>query len=93
MECPWTDCAGLWWPAGEEPLYYLVSPKDLVVGRPRDLRDRVEWLLEHGVYEEALSTAESQAPAQSELCEKVRLRLTPGHDSREVSLNQIRFSN
>jgi hypothetical protein len=26
-------CAGLWWAEGEEPLYYLVSPKDVVVGR------------------------------------------------------------
>ncbi|KAK3247688.1 Vacuolar protein sorting-associated protein 41 [Cymbomonas tetramitiformis] len=56
---PAGSSAAQWWPEGEEPLYYLVSPKDVVVGRPRDAEDRVQWLLERGRFEEALSTADS----------------------------------
>eukprot|EP00854_Cymbomonas_tetramitiformis_P000567 gene567-967_t len=39
---PAGSSAAQWWPEGEEPLYYLVSPKDVVVGRPRDAEDRVQ---------------------------------------------------
>ncbi|GMH45969.1 hypothetical protein BSKO_13933 [Bryopsis sp. KO-2023] len=46
-----------WWLDGEEPLYYVVSPKDVVVGRPRDENDRVKWLLQHEKYEKALEVA------------------------------------
>lgn len=38
--------------------YYVVSPKDIVVARPRDDRDHVEWLLERRRYEEALVRVE-----------------------------------
>eukprot|EP00210_Caulerpa_lentillifera_P006342 g6058.t1 len=46
-----------WWRDGEEPLYYIVSPKDIFVGMPRDQLDRVEWLLEHQRFSRALSIA------------------------------------
>lgn len=46
-----------WWRDGEEPLYYVVSPKDIFVGMPRDQLDRVEWLLEHRRFGKALSIA------------------------------------
>ena len=48
------------WGAGEEPLYYVVSPKDVVLARPRDLDDRVQWLLQHDRYEEALEVAQGR---------------------------------
>lgn len=35
-------------------LFYVLSPKDLVIARTRDLDDHVEWLLENGRYEHAL---------------------------------------
>ena len=56
-----------------KPLLSFKNP-NFQVGRPRDLRDRVEWLSERGRFEEALHTAESQVPAQPELCDKVRAR-------------------
>jgi hypothetical protein len=37
----------------------------------------VEWLCERGRFEEALHTAESQVPAQPELCDKVRAQRSP----------------
>lgn len=39
--------------------YYIVSPKDIIVARPRDMADHIEWLLERQRYEEALKAAES----------------------------------
>eukprot|EP01136_Pigoraptor_vietnamica_P007289 Opistho-1_new@41342 len=39
-------------------MFYIVSPRDIVVARPRDLDDHVAWLLEHEMYEEALTEAE-----------------------------------
>ena len=39
--------------------YYIVSPKDIIVARPRDMADHIEWLLERQRYAEALKAAES----------------------------------
>eukprot|EP01126_Amoeba_proteus_P049870 TRINITY_DN5851_c0_g1_i16.p1 TRINITY_DN5851_c0_g1~~TRINITY_DN5851_c0_g1_i16.p1 ORF type:complete len:820 (+),score=181.45 TRINITY_DN5851_c0_g1_i16:313-2772(+) len=57
-----------------ELLFYLVSPKDIVVAKPRDLDDHITWLLEKGerekekcnqgkvieCYEEALNAVEGR---------------------------------
>ncbi|XP_019709852.1 vacuolar protein sorting-associated protein 41 homolog isoform X4 [Elaeis guineensis] len=51
--------AGGQWAAGDEPLYYIVSPKDVVVARPRDAEDHVSWLLQHGWHEKALAAVEA----------------------------------
>ncbi|TPX31569.1 hypothetical protein SeMB42_g07741 [Synchytrium endobioticum] len=40
-----------------ESSFFIVSPKDVVVGKPRDLEDHIEWLLERNRYEEALRAA------------------------------------
>jgi hypothetical protein len=42
---------------GEE--FFVVSPKDVVVVRPRDEADHVEWLVDHERFEEALEVAET----------------------------------
>jgi len=47
-----------WWRDGYEPFYFVVSPKDIVQGRPRDTEDRISWMLSHGRFEEALSLVE-----------------------------------
>ncbi|TPX35873.1 hypothetical protein SmJEL517_g01692 [Synchytrium microbalum] len=41
-----------------ESSFFIVSPKDVVVAKPRDLEDHIEWLLERSRYEEALRAAE-----------------------------------
>ncbi|KAJ3118782.1 Vacuolar protein sorting-associated protein 41 [Phlyctochytrium bullatum] len=41
-----------------ERTFYIVSPKDIVVAKPRDLDDHIEWLVERARYEEALQAAE-----------------------------------
>mgnify|MGYP001800294348 CR=1 FL=1 len=35
------SCAA--WAEGDEPLYYIVSPKDIVLARPRDAMDHINW--------------------------------------------------
>ncbi|ORZ31729.1 hypothetical protein BCR44DRAFT_148290 [Catenaria anguillulae PL171] len=38
-----------------DSMYLLVSPKDVITVRPRDVNDRIEWMLERGRYEEAVA--------------------------------------
>ncbi|KAI0684181.1 vacuolar protein sorting-associated protein 41 [Cytidiella melzeri] len=49
--------------AGEASSYVVLSPKDLVLVRPRDWRDHVAWLVERKRYEEALEELERQSDA------------------------------
>ena len=35
----------------EDNLFYIVSPKDVVVARQRDQDDHIAWLLQHERYE------------------------------------------
>ncbi|KAH9500097.1 Vacuolar protein sorting-associated protein 41 [Bulinus truncatus] len=41
----------------DENLYFIVSPKDIVVARLRDQDDHISWLMEHNKYEEAMAAA------------------------------------
>ncbi|OAY38116.1 vacuolar protein sorting-associated protein 41 homolog [Manihot esculenta] len=65
--------AGGQWAAGDEPLYYVVSPKDVVIAKPRDAEDHIAWLLQHGWHEKALAAAEA-GQARSELLDEVGSR-------------------
>ena len=38
----------------EEERFYIVCPQDVVVAKPRDADDRVEWFLQNYKYPEAL---------------------------------------
>jgi hypothetical protein len=42
-------------PASED-MFYVASPKDVVVAKERDLDDHIKWLLERSRYEEALKS-------------------------------------
>ncbi|KAL9272324.1 Vacuolar protein sorting-associated protein 41-like protein [Drosera capensis] len=61
------------WAAGDEPLYYIVSPKDVVIAKPRDTEDHINWLLQHGWHEKALAAVEA-GQGRSELREEVGTR-------------------
>ena len=41
-----------------ENTYYISSPKTIILAKPRDLEDHIEWLLEKKKYEEALIAVE-----------------------------------
>ncbi|MBA0852751.1 hypothetical protein Goshw_009374 [Gossypium schwendimanii] len=62
--------AGGQWAAGDEPIYYIVSPKDVVIAKPRDAEDHIAWLLQHGRHEKALAAAEA-GQGRSELLDEV----------------------
>nr|CAB3488657.1 unnamed protein product [Digitaria exilis] len=65
--------AGGQWAAGDEPLYYIVSPKDIVVVKPRDAEDHIAWLLQHGCHEKALAAVEA-GQGRTELLDEVGSR-------------------
>ena len=48
---------------GAENLFYVVSPKDIVIARPRDLDDHISWLLERERFNDALAAAEANPAA------------------------------
>jgi len=52
------NCSILEYLPGEN-IFYIVSPKDVVMAKPRDLDDHITWLLERERYEEALQAAEA----------------------------------
>jgi len=43
-----------------ENLFVIVSPKDIVVANPCDADDRIEWLIEHNKYAEAMKIVNSK---------------------------------
>lgn len=45
--------------ATTEPMFYVVSPQDVILARPRDEKDHIDWLLEHKKYEAALHRIEA----------------------------------
>ncbi|XP_030958415.1 vacuolar protein sorting-associated protein 41 homolog [Quercus lobata] len=65
--------AGGQWAAGDEPLYYIVSLKDVVIAKPRDAEDHIAWLLQHGWHEKALAAVEA-GQGRSELLDEVGSR-------------------
>ncbi|XP_043700552.1 vacuolar protein sorting-associated protein 41 homolog [Telopea speciosissima] len=72
---PFSGCsyAGGQWAAGDEPLYYIVSPKDVVIAKPRDAEDHISWLLQHGYHEKALAAIEAEQ-GRTELLDEVGIR-------------------
>ncbi|XVF05278.1 hypothetical protein REPUB_Repub05bG0158000 [Reevesia pubescens] len=65
--------AGGQWAAGDEPIYYIVSPKDVVIAKPRDAEDHIAWLLQHGWHEKALAAVEA-GQGRSELLDEMGSR-------------------
>lgn len=65
----------------EEDLFYVVSPRDVIMARARDENDHIDWLLEHRKYEAALTHVEamgSQAAKQH------------GYDARKIGQDYLR---
>lgn len=68
---PHTRSTGEWLPNGREPLYYIISPKDVVAGRLRSSADRIAWLLEHSRFEQALHVADSDSSLKASVRQQV----------------------
>lgn len=47
---------------GQNRIWYIISPSDVIAASKRDAKDHVQWLLEQRKYEDALSALASQAP-------------------------------
>ncbi|CAB3979402.1 vacuolar sorting-associated 41 homolog [Paramuricea clavata] len=45
-------------PLPEESLFFIISPKDIVLAKPRETDDHIDWLVEHKMFPEALSSVE-----------------------------------
>ena len=46
-------------PAPTDDSFYVISPQDIVVAKPRDETDHIAWLIEQRMYEKALEALES----------------------------------
>ncbi len=60
-----------WWSNGAEPVYFIISPKSITLGRPRSTADRISWLVQRKRYYEAVQLAESDSSIQPDV--KVQL--------------------
>lgn len=49
----------------DEGTLFVLAPSDVIVARPRDTDDHIEWLLERGRYQAALSELQVPAPRPS----------------------------
>eukprot|EP00271_Cylindrocystis_brebissonii_P008266 TRINITY_DN22316_c0_g6_i1.p1 TRINITY_DN22316_c0_g6~~TRINITY_DN22316_c0_g6_i1.p1 ORF type:complete len:410 (+),score=61.66 TRINITY_DN22316_c0_g6_i1:160-1230(+) len=63
--------AGAQWAEGDEPLFYIVAPRDVVLARPRNAEDHVDWLLERGLHDKALMAVESTPTFELDKLDKV----------------------
>ncbi|KAJ3216670.1 Vacuolar protein sorting-associated protein 41 [Clydaea vesicula] len=43
-----------------ENSFYLISPKDIIIAKPRDIDDHIQWLVERKEYKEAMRVAEEE---------------------------------
>ncbi|KAF6748944.1 vacuolar protein sorting 41 [Ephemerocybe angulata] len=53
-------------PGEGDRLYVVMSPRDLIIVRKMDKRDRVRWLVERGRWEEALKEVEDLEPEEGD---------------------------
>jgi len=44
----------------DDKFYYILSPKDVIVGKPRDVDDHIDWLVAHEDFELALEETQKQ---------------------------------
>ncbi|KAF0294963.1 Vacuolar protein sorting-associated protein 41 [Amphibalanus amphitrite] len=52
----------------DEGTFFVLAPSDVIVARPRDTDDHIEWLLEHHRFEEALRELQAAGPAVRRHC-------------------------
>lgn len=50
----------------DENRFFIVAPKDVVIASPYDLDDRIQWLMQHGKFEQALSALRHQQNTQQQ---------------------------
>ncbi|XP_028395633.1 vacuolar protein sorting-associated protein 41 homolog [Dendronephthya gigantea] len=46
-------------PLPEESLFFIISPKDIVLAKPREIDDHIDWLVENKKFSEALISVEA----------------------------------
>ncbi|KAJ9477425.1 Vacuolar protein sorting-associated protein 41 [Pseudozyma hubeiensis] len=66
----------------EAQQFYVVSPKDIVVSKPRDEKDHVEWLLERQRFQEALVKIEGMGRTAA---------LQNGFDAEEIGKKYLNW--
>lgn len=66
-------------------MYFIVSPKDIIVCRPCDIDDRINWLVEHNKFDEALALArENQTNRLPDISNKYLQYLFDCNDIQKV---------
>ncbi|SPO21560.1 related to Vacuolar assembly protein VPS41 [Ustilago trichophora] len=66
----------------EASQFYVVSPRDIVVSKPRDEKDHVEWLLERQRFQEALVKVEAMGRTAA---------LANGFDAEEIGKKYLNW--
>lgn len=72
-----------------ESTFYIVSPKDIVAAKPRDIDDHIQWLVERRRYEDALKIAEEIESRTASLVPDALLQDTPSSNERVKNIVDI----
>ena len=71
MESLAKDPLRQWWVDGDEPQYFVVSPKDIIFGKQCEAQDKLSWLIEQGKYAAALEIIDSRTDVAPAVVEDV----------------------
>ena len=74
-----------------DTVYYIVSPWSIIVSKPRDVKDRVQWLLKFNEFERALQEIENSKNVYSQR-EKRETIITVGTKYIDKLLEENEFS-
>jgi hypothetical protein len=75
----------------ESSSFYIISPKDIVIARLRDIDDHIQWLVQHEKYEEALILAECEEGKSGASSSKVKSIVEIGQKWLQDLVSQGRF--
>ncbi|KAI8838577.1 hypothetical protein BJ741DRAFT_681563 [Chytriomyces cf. hyalinus JEL632] len=70
--------------------FYIVSPKDIIVARPRNTDDRIKWLTDNSRFEEALHLAEKVMDNRREADGSLYEGAMQGEDEIRIGLGYVK---
>ncbi|KDN36144.1 vacuolar protein sorting-associated protein 41 [Tilletiaria anomala UBC 951] len=66
----------------EQRSFFVVTPTDIIIARPRTRKDHIDWLLDRRQYAQALSEIEAMGSKQAALL---------GYDSADIGRNYLKY--
>ncbi|KAF3836339.1 hypothetical protein F7725_028897 [Dissostichus mawsoni] len=72
-----------------ESLFYIISPKDIVVAKERDQDDHIDWLLEKKKYEACVDEFYECCPKEALMAAEISFKNIKRHDVQKIGMAYI----